>query len=52
MVFLVCIILNKVWRLFFNDNELVISESEMDKESLKTLHVTIKKSMRILNLFL
>ena len=27
--------LNKVWRLFFNDNKLVISESEPDKESLK-----------------
>ena len=25
--------LNKVWRLFFNDNKLVISESEPDKES-------------------
>jgi len=35
--------LNKVWRLFFNDNKLVISESEPDKESLKTLHGTIKK---------
>ena len=35
--------LNKVWRLFFNDNELVISESEPDKESLKALHGTIKK---------
>ena len=33
--------LNKVWRLFFNDNELVISESEPDKESLKALHGTI-----------
>ena len=35
--------LNKVWRLFFNDNELVISESEPDKESLKAIHGTIKK---------
>ena len=36
--------LNKVWRLFFNDNKLVISESEPDKESLKDTSWNNKKN--------
>lgn len=36
--------LRKLWRLFHNaDNEVSISDAEPSKESLKTLHKTIKK---------
>ena len=35
--------LNKVWRLFFSNNELIVNDSKPDKESLKILHITIKK---------
>jgi len=36
--------LRKFWRLFHNENnEFVISEGEVDKKALKTLHKTIKK---------
>jgi leucyl-tRNA synthetase len=35
--------LNKVWRLFFSNNKLIVNDYKPDKESLKTLHITIKK---------
>jgi len=35
--------LKKLWRLYFNENGLVVTEKEPSKESLKTLHKTIKK---------
>lgn len=35
--------LKKLWRLFYDDNGLEISEEEPTKEELKTLHKTIKK---------
>jgi leucyl-tRNA synthetase len=35
--------LKKLWRLYFDENGLVVTEKEPSKESLKTLHKTIKK---------
>lgn len=35
--------LRKLWRLFYNDGNLIISDAEPGKDSLKTLHKTIKK---------
>ncbi|EIJ38295.1 leucyl-tRNA synthetase [Galbibacter orientalis DSM 19592] len=35
--------LKKLWKLYFNDNGLKVTNSEPSKESLKTLHKTIKK---------
>ncbi|ETN94580.1 leucine--tRNA ligase [Zhouia amylolytica] len=36
--------LKKLWRLYFDDNGLVVTDNEPSKESLKTLHKTIKKA--------
>ena len=35
--------LKKYWRLFFNDDELVVHDQEPSKQELKILHETIKK---------
>lgn len=35
--------LKKLWRLYFDDNGLVVTANPASKESLKTLHKTIKK---------
>lgn len=35
--------MRKFWRLFFQDEELLLSDNEASKDSLKTLHKTIKK---------
>jgi leucyl-tRNA synthetase len=35
--------LKKLWRLYFDDNGLIVTEGEPSKDSLKTLHKTIKK---------
>ncbi len=35
--------LRKLWRLFYNEGELIVTETPASKESLKTLHKTIKK---------
>jgi leucyl-tRNA synthetase len=35
--------LKKLWRLYFDDNGLIITNGEPSKDSLKTLHKTIKK---------
>jgi leucyl-tRNA synthetase len=35
--------LRKLWRLFYNDGNLIVSDAEPSKDSLKTLHKTIKK---------
>ena len=35
--------LKKYWRLFFNDDELVVNHQEPSKQELKILHETIKK---------
>ncbi|MEH6705455.1 MAG: leucine--tRNA ligase [Galbibacter orientalis] len=35
--------LKKLWKLYFDDNGLKVTNSEPSKESLKTLHKTIKK---------
>lgn len=35
--------LKKLWRLYFNDNGLIVSDEKPSAESLKTLHKTIKK---------
>ncbi len=35
--------LKKLWRLYFDDNGLVVTHNEPSKESLKSLHKTIKK---------
>ena len=35
--------LKKLWRLYFDENGLIITENEPSKESLKSLHKTIKK---------
>ena len=35
--------LKKYWRLFFNDDELVLNDQEPSKQELKILHETIKK---------
>ncbi len=35
--------LKKFWNLFFNEDEIKLSDEEPTKESLKTLHKTIKK---------
>ena len=35
--------LNKVWKLFYDENNLIVIDSEPDSESLKILNQTIKK---------
>jgi leucyl-tRNA synthetase len=35
--------LKKLWRLYFNEDEFIVTDKEPSKESLKTLHKTIKK---------
>ncbi|MEL4307156.1 leucine--tRNA ligase [Joostella sp. CR20] len=35
--------LKKLWKLYFDDNGLKVSDAEPSKDSLKTLHKTIKK---------
>lgn len=35
--------LKKLWRLYFDDNGLIVTSNPASKESLKTLHKTIKK---------
>ncbi len=35
--------LKKLWRLFYNDDTLLVTDSEASKEALKTLHQTIQK---------
>ena len=35
--------LKKLWRLYFDDNGLIVTNHEPSKDSLKTLHKTIKK---------
>jgi leucyl-tRNA synthetase len=35
--------LKKLWRLYFDDNGLIVTDNEPSKESLKSLHKTIKK---------
>jgi leucyl-tRNA synthetase len=35
--------LKKLWRLYFDENGLVVTKNEPSKESLKSLHKTIKK---------
>ncbi|WP_300666389.1 leucine--tRNA ligase [Fluviicola sp.] len=35
--------LRKLWRLFYNEGQLIITNEPASKESLKTLHKTIKK---------
>lgn len=35
--------LKKLWRLYFDDNGLIVTDNEPGKEALKTLHKTIKK---------
>jgi leucyl-tRNA synthetase len=35
--------LRKLWRLFYNEGKSIITDAEPSKESLKTLHKTIKK---------
>ncbi len=35
--------LKKLWRLYFDDNGLIVTNGEPSKDSLKTLHKTIKK---------
>jgi leucyl-tRNA synthetase len=36
--------LKKLWRLYFDDNGLIVTENEPSKDSLKSLHKTIKKA--------
>ncbi|UNY99495.1 leucine--tRNA ligase [Zhouia spongiae] len=36
--------LKKLWRLYFDDNGLIVTDNEPGKDSLKTLHKTIKKA--------
>jgi leucyl-tRNA synthetase len=36
--------LKKLWRLYFDDNGLIVTNNEPSKESLKSLHKTIKKA--------
>jgi leucyl-tRNA synthetase len=36
--------LKKLWRLYFDENGLVVTNNEPSKESLKSLHKTIKKA--------
>lgn len=35
--------LKKLWKLYFDDNGLIVTDSEPSKEALKTVHKTIKK---------
>jgi len=35
--------LRKLWRLFYNEGQSIVTDAEPSKESLKTLHKTIKK---------
>ena len=35
--------LKKLWRLYFDENDLIVTNNEPSKESLKSLHKTIKK---------
>jgi leucyl-tRNA synthetase len=35
--------LKKLWRLYFDDNGLIVTSNPASKEALKTLHKTIKK---------
>ena len=35
--------LKKLWRLYFNDVDFIVTDNEPSKESLKSLHKTIKK---------
>lgn len=35
--------LRKLWRLFYNEGQLIVTDEPASKESLKTLHKTIKK---------
>nr|WP_294861632.1 class I tRNA ligase family protein [uncultured Fluviicola sp.] len=35
--------LRKLWRLFYNEGQLIVTDAPASKESLKTLHKTIKK---------
>jgi leucyl-tRNA synthetase len=35
--------LRKLWRLFYEDGKLIVTDTPADKASLKTLHKTIKK---------
>ncbi|MGH2665240.1 leucine--tRNA ligase [Flavobacterium sp.] len=35
--------LKKLWRLYFDDNGLIVTNNEPSKDSLKTVHKTIKK---------
>ena len=35
--------LNKVWKLFYNDENFIVNDKAPDKESLKILNLTIKK---------
>lgn len=35
--------LRKLWRLFYHEGQLIVSDAEPSKEALKTLHKTIKK---------
>lgn len=41
--------LKKLWRLFYSDDQFTITEGEPTKDSLKTLHKTIKKVTEDLN---
>lgn len=43
--------LRKFWRLFHNDEQFAVSDGEADKNSLKTLHKTIKKIKEDLDRF-
>jgi leucyl-tRNA synthetase len=36
--------LKKLWRLYFDDNGFIVTENEPSKDSLKSLHKTIKKA--------
>ena len=36
--------LKKLWKLYFDDNGLKVSDAESTKDNLKTLHKTIKKA--------
>ncbi|WP_306349802.1 leucine--tRNA ligase [Flavobacterium sp. '19STA2R22 D10 B1'] len=36
--------LKKLWKLYFGDNGLIVTDNEPTKEALKTLHKTIKKT--------
>lgn len=43
--------LKKLWRLYFDDNGLIVTNNEPSKDSLKTLHRTIKKVGEDINNF-